>query len=273
MDYAVEVGKLDPRSQVTFRSQQSWAGAQKLLKEHDDLPIYFGVVGEGPEILYKAYLRQILINPTPDDEKTNQFLKVAPPSTEKEGLWDGKVKTLYTISGCHLLESSFAMTSLIKLSDDEPISQNFNYSYSLVKRKSETPSRQNIATDISEPASRTEARVNRIIRDTSIVQRLKRLHNGQCQLCGLRLELPDGSAYSEGHHLQPLGKPHNGPDIIENLIVVCPNCHALLDLSAFPVKIDELRSHKEHCLEQQFVKYHNDLVKKKMPNNKLNADG
>lgn len=272
MDYAVEVGKLDPRSQVTFRSQQPWSGAGKLLKEHDDLPIYFGVVGAGPEVLYKAYLRQVLINPIPDDEKTIQFLQVAPPSTENEGLWDGKVKTLYTISGCHLLENSFPMTSLIKLSDDEPISPNFNYSYSLVKKKSETPSRDSIAIDISEPVSRSEARVNRIIRDTSLIQYLKRLHNGQCQRCNFRLDLPDGSAYSEGHHLQPLGRPHNGPDVPENVLILCPNCHALLDLAATHIDIDDLRIHPQHPIGQQFISYHNDYVQKKMPNNANEAD-
>lgn len=263
MDYAVEVGKLDPRSQVTFRSQQSWSGAEKLLKENDDLPIYFGVVGEDSEVLYMAYLRQVLINPVPDDEKTTQFLQVAPPSTEEEGLWDGKVKTLYTISGCHLLENSFPMTSLIKLSDNEPISPNFNYSYSLVKKKSETPSRNNLATDISEPASRIETRVNRIIRDTSLIQNLKMLHNGQCQLCNLRLDLPDGSAYSEGHHLQPLGKPHNGPDVPENVLILCPNCHALLDLAAIHIDIANLKVNSQHPIGQQFISYHNAKVQKK----------
>lgn len=263
MDYAVQVGKLDPRSQVTFRSQQPWSGAEKLLKMHDDLPIYFGVVGGAQEVLYKAFLRQVLLNPIPGDEKTNQFLQVVPPSTVNEGLWDGKVKTLYTISGCHLLESSFPITSLIKLSDGEPIAPNFKYSYSLVKQKPETPTRESIASDISEPASRTEARVNRIIRDTSLIQRLKRLHNGQCQRCNFRLDLPDGSAYSEGHHLKPLGEPHNGPDVPENVLILCPNCHALLDFAAAHIDMDDLRIHPHHPIGQQFVSYHNVYVKKK----------
>ncbi len=272
MDHAVEVGKLDPRSQVTFRSQQPCTGAEKLLQENGDLPIYFGVVGEGPEVLYKACLRQILLNPVPDDEKTMQFLKVVPPSTASEGLWDGKVKTLYSISGCHLLENSFPISSLTKLSDDKPISANFKYSYSLVKRKIETPTRENIASDISEPAARTEVRVNRIIRDTAIIQRLKTLHNGQCQRCNLRLDLPDGSAYSEGHHLKPLGKPHFGPDVPENVLILCPHCHALLDVAAVHIDMKEIRLHPQHPVDQQFIIYHNAYVQRKQPNKANAAD-
>lgn len=262
LDYAVQVGQLDPRSQVTFRSRQTWSGAEKFLNKYDDLPIYFGVIGEGQEILYKAFLRQVLLNPKPDDQKTNRFLRVVPPSTMNEGLWDGKVKTLYTISGCHLLEARFPVTSLIKLSDGKPIAHNFKYSYSLVYRKPETPRRESRALDISEPASRTEVRVNRIIRDTSLTQRLKRQHNGQCQRCNFRLDLPDGSSYSEGHHLQPLGEPHNGPDIAENILILCPNCHVLLDLAATSIDIDDLRRHPQHIIGKQFVLYHNDYVKK-----------
>lgn len=263
IDHAVEVAKLDPRSLITFRSQQPWKRAAILLKQHGDLPIYFGVVGGGPEVLYKACLRQILLHPESNDERTNLFLKVVPPSTVNEGLWEGKVKTLYAISGCHQLESSFPMTNLIKINDGMPISANFKYSYSLVSRASETPSRETIASDISEPASRTDVRVNRIIRDTALIQRLKILHNGQCQRCNLRLDLPDGSAYSEGHHLQPLGGPHHGPDVPENVIIVCPNCHALLDLAAVQIEREDLRHHSKHLVEQKFISYHNAYVKEK----------
>lgn len=233
IDYAVDVAKLDPRSLVTFRSQQPWKSAEMLLKQLGDLPIYFGVNGGGPEILYKACLRQILIHPEPNDERTNLFLKVVPPSTVNEGLWEGKVKTLYAISGCHELESSFPITGLKKLSNGMPISENFKYSYSLVSRAFETPSRETIASDISEPASRSDVRVNRIIRDTALIQRLKTIHNGQCQRCNLRLDLPDGSAYSEGHHLQPLGGPHHGPDVPENVIILCQIAMLYLILALF----------------------------------------
>ncbi|MGA5327622.1 YDG/SRA domain-containing protein [Streptomyces griseoincarnatus] len=63
-------------------------------------------------------------------------------------------------------------------------------------------------------------RVRRLIRDTAAAQRIKHLHGGECQLCGLRLLGPDGRPYSEGAHIRPLGKPHNGPDVAQHHLPV-----------------------------------------------------
>ncbi|MEV5469744.1 YDG/SRA domain-containing protein [Streptomyces griseoincarnatus] len=83
-------------------------------------------------------------------------------------------------------------------------------------------------------------RVRRLIRDTAAAQRIKHLHGGKCQLCGLRLLGPDGRPYSEGAHIRPLGKPHNGPDVEPNIICLCPNCHVRLDMGA--VTLDDDRN-------------------------------
>ncbi|MBU5944192.1 HNH endonuclease [Streptomyces sp. PAM3C] len=83
-------------------------------------------------------------------------------------------------------------------------------------------------------------RVRRLIRDTAAAQRIKHLHGGECQLCGLRLLGPDGRPYSEGAHIRPLGKPHNGPDVEPNIICLCPNCHVRLDMGA--VTLDDDRN-------------------------------
>jgi putative restriction endonuclease len=34
-------------------------------------------------------------------------------------------------------------------------------------------------------------------------------------------------AYAEACHIEPLVRPHNGPDTPENIL--CPNCHVLFD--------------------------------------------
>ncbi len=261
LDDAVDTAYLDPRTLVTFRSGQEWKSAQMLLEKQGDLPIYFAVVGGDPKVLYKAWLRRVLLHPNLTDVHTQRLLKLVPGRTVDEGLWEGKVKTLYAISGCQRIdESSIPITSLVKLSNGEPISADFKYSYSLVRRTPETPSRAFIASDIWEPPSRTEVRVNRVIRDTVLVQRLKALHDDRCQRCFLRLDLPDGSAYSEGHHLQPLGSPHHGPDVPENVLILCPNCHALLDLAVVSIEKSSLRLHPAHAVGQQFLSYHNVLV-------------
>ena len=69
--------------------------------------------------------------------------------------------------------------------------------------------------------------------------------------------LADGSGYSEGHHLQPLGGDHKGRDRAENIICVCPNHHALCDFGAMTLDMANLRLADGHSVGQQFLDYHN----------------
>ncbi|WP_396022974.1 MULTISPECIES: HNH endonuclease [Bacillus cereus group] len=75
-----------------------------------------------------------------------------------------------------------------------------------------------------------------------------------------RLQLLTNSYYSEAHHIKPLGSPHNGRDIRENIIVLCPNHHALCDYGAIPLNQDILKNVKGHELSQEFIDYHNSEI-------------
>ena len=110
------------------------------------------------------------------------------------------------------------------------------------------------------PAERIESTVCRIVRDTLLARRIKMLHNHECQLCGHTISLPDGSLYAEGHHIQPLGEPHNGPDTAENVLCLCPNHHAACDLGAILLAADDLRRVDGHVVGQKFLDYHNRVV-------------
>jgi hypothetical protein len=114
------------------------------------------------------------------------------------------------------------------------------------------------ANDIDEPKSeRMETKVFRILRDTKMCRRIKLLHDSKCQICGHRIALNDGSYYSETHHIQPLGEPHNGPDIEGNIICVCPNHHAELDYFASRLDLTKIKPIDGHRISQKYVDYHN----------------
>ena len=98
--------------------------------------------------------------------------------------------------------------------------------------------------------------VYRFVRDTKTSREIKRLYEFRCQVCGVRLELEPGAFYAEAHHIQPLGGEHNGLDVRENLLCLCPNHHALFDYFATPLDPAKLRLNK-HALGQSFVAYHN----------------
>ncbi|MBX9791619.1 MAG: hypothetical protein K2Y37_22080 [Pirellulales bacterium] len=116
------------------------------------------------------------------------------------------------------------------------------------------------ASDLAAPAERILTRTYRILRDTELARHVKHLHGHQCQLCGYSIRLPNGLKYAEAHHIQPLGSPHDGPDVIGNVLCVCPNHHAELDLGAIPICLAELRHASGHVIDTARVEYHNTRI-------------
>lgn len=91
--------------------------------------------------------------------------------------------------------------------------------------------------------------------------------------------------YSEAHHLQPLGKKrHNGPDIKENLIILCPNHHVEFDFGAIALNpitliIEHCNPNDEfirkemilkHSIDNRYIEYHynNIFIKNQNKENK-----
>lgn len=110
------------------------------------------------------------------------------------------------------------------------------------------------------PTPRKLTNYNRIVRDTALVNEIKKMVNHQCQLCGLTLPLPQGKFYIEGHHIKPLGYPYNGADTKENIIIVCPNCHIKCDYKLVRLNIDEIRNNIQG-ISPQYIDFHNQEYK------------
>jgi putative restriction endonuclease len=116
---------------------------------------------------------------------------------------------------------------------------------------------------LAEPATRYTATVSRLVRDTAITRQVKALHGYRCQVCGERLATPAGF-YAEAAHIRPLGAPHHGPDVLSNVLCLCPNHHALFDFGSFGVAADyallglpgQLRSLPAHQPDLAQLAYH-----------------
>lgn len=117
-----------------------------------------------------------------------------------------------------------------------------------------------LAIDIeieSNAPERVSIETYRVLRDTALARRIKEIHNHACQICGANpIQLSNGKFYAEAHHLIPLGK-HNGLDIAENIICVCPNCHVKLDYGVIEIDFEKLQTVSTHIVGDKFVKYHN----------------
>jgi len=128
----------------------------------------------------------------------------------------------------------------------------------------------NSDVDEKEPYSqpkRIQVIAYRLVRDTKKALEVKKLYNYHCQVCNIQLGSSTGP-YAEGAHIRPLGKPHDGPDEIGNILCLCPNHHVLFDLKAFsiqdnfdligiPGKLVVLPSHQiiQSCLEYRRLHY------------------
>jgi predicted restriction endonuclease len=114
---------------------------------------------------------------------------------------------------------------------------------------------------------RRDQTVQRIVRSTAVADYVKRLYDHTCQVCGIRLSV-GARGYSEGAHIQALGRPHLGPDIAPNVLCLCANCHVLFDYGALVVEDDhslvvngektgeELKIHPKHGVGPQYLAHH-----------------
>lgn len=76
-----------------------------------------------------------------------------------------------------------------------------------------------------------------VVRDQENVDWIKNLYDNTCQVCRIQL-MTDAGAISIGAHIQGLGKPHNGPDVTDNMLCLCHNCHAMFDSGSFYINDD-----------------------------------
>lgn len=135
---------------------------------------------------------------------------------------------------------------------DGPITPKM-HDYHEILKAADLPTKPNELT-------RVLTQLNRIVRDTQIARKVKVIHNYSCQICGYTLDLGNGKLYAESHHIKPLGAQHNGPDIVENIMCVCPNHHALLDYGAIPINLRDLKTTSGHIFNEQYIEYHNTNV-------------
>lgn len=116
--------------------------------------------------------------------------------------------------------------------------------------------------------TRIETTVQRLVRSTAVVRAVKKLHDHACQVCGETLDV-GSSPYAEGAHIRPLGRPHDGPDVAENVLCLCPNDHVLFDYGVIVISDDldvietttgaaigRLRSAKGHQPATEHLAYH-----------------
>ena len=111
--------------------------------------------------------------------------------------------------------------------------------------------------------SRAAVYTSRVIRNSAVANFVKSLYEHRCQISGVILETPTGR-YAEGCHIKAVGRPHNGPDTVNNVLCLSPNMHVLFDKGAIAISDDftllgiagVLEVHPKHEISIEFLRYH-----------------
>lgn len=134
--------------------------------------------------------------------------------------------------------------------------------FELVSERTGLKSAANISQKESQGVEYTSTR---IVRETKIAKQVKKLNNYRCQVCGDDINLPSGNKYAKAAHIKPLGRPHNCPDIAENLLCLCPNHHLMFDKYCYSINPKTLQLvglsgdlivPKDHDINSEYLEYH-----------------
>lgn len=160
----------------------------------------------------------------------------------------------------------------------EPIDVGQNYTEIAAETGVSSPDSTEIVADIGEPdPDRIETSTSRIVRNTTLAKELKEYYQHHCQVCGDVRHKAPLEHYAEAHHIKPLGRPHEGPDIKANILVLCPNHHSDFDHGLVYVEPDSLEvTHatdesvsgqtlnikEDHEIDPELLEYHNKKISK-----------
>lgn len=119
--------------------------------------------------------------------------------------------------------------------------------------------------------TRRETTTSQVVRDRRVAESVKALYGHECQVCGYRLPTIQGYR-SDAAHVRGLGTPHNGRDVLANLLCLCPHHHIQFDTFTIYIdddyvarmatdrsEIDKLKLHPDHHLDMTNVAYHRQL--------------
>ena len=63
---------------------------------------------------------------------------------------------------------------------------------------------------------------------------IKKYRNYKCQFCSSTILKENGDCYIEACHIKP--KAEGGKDKLNNILILCPNCHKLFDFGKRKIK-------------------------------------
>ena len=114
---------------TAFQSEKKWSGAQGWLKKQKTLKVYIAPIGE-QQVTYEGTITKIAFK---GQQEIEELLAARGEGTKNEDHWG---ETVYLVSNCCPI-SGASLSTLRKARDGIPLSDEYNYSYSLVRERDE----------------------------------------------------------------------------------------------------------------------------------------
>ncbi|MFC6721588.1 hypothetical protein [Halobacteriaceae bacterium SHR40] len=121
-NYADRLDELVELDAITHRSGSALKSAASAYDAHGQLPIYYRT---GDTVTHTGVITELIINPDPDSKEAEEFRKHISEDDTYSQYNDELDTTTYIVEQGKKLENPFLMTELRKVSDREPIDENF----------------------------------------------------------------------------------------------------------------------------------------------------
>lgn len=205
------------------------------------------------EIIYTGHGGR---DPKTKKQISNQFLKAGNLVLSKNKHTRLPIRVIRKIEN-----KKYRYDGLYSLEDFWPEERDGNRIYRFRLVKNDIVSNYNLSDN--NKVERDQYQISKPKRDYLIPLELKKDYDYKCQVCGIRLET-NGEPHAVGGHIRPRGRPHNGDDNKNNMIVLCPNDHLLFDEYGFTIDDDfkligregKLNVIPDHEINKENLRYH-----------------
>lgn len=121
-NFADRLDELVESDSITHRSGKELKSAESAVDAHGQLPIYYR---SGDTVTHIGIITDIIINPNPDSASAKKFREHISKADTYSEYNDELDTTTYIVKHGKKLDEPFSMTQLKKVSDSEPVDENF----------------------------------------------------------------------------------------------------------------------------------------------------
>ena len=166
------------------------------------------------------------------------FMQVVQPKAlarirDKYGSNEGFVESLASGISDYDLED---LASISTKNSTDMTNEDISRLDGLTLGKTEKDIEKTLARFVKSQQNKSPEQVEKLVksykRNKGLITTIKIKYENKCQICGFTFKTSSGESYSEAAHIIPISSGEKGVDSPDNIWVLCPNHHKMLDYGA-----------------------------------------